>query len=151
MGRVVRYNRPGDTFEPHVDWIVDPADPELELLGQRVATGLVYLTDVPDGVGGGTDFPQLGVRVRPRAGDMLLWPNVAADGRPLPETEHEAQPITAEGVHKAAINVWARDRPLPTDPALLVSLTSAMKPRPVCPRWYMGAKAFPIRGVHATI
>eukprot|EP00971_Amphidinium_carterae_P194171 3853102-Amphidinium_carterae.1 len=37
----------GDTFEPHVDWIADEQDSQLAVLGQRVATGLLYLNDVP--------------------------------------------------------------------------------------------------------
>lgn len=120
--RLVRYSRLGQTFEEHVDWIVDPQDPQLELLGQRVATALVILESVPEAAGGETDFPCLGIAARPEAGTALLWPNVCADGRPLPELIHEAKPISREGVQKTALNVWVRDRPLPTDPAVLESL-----------------------------
>lgn len=120
--RLVRYARPGQAFEEHVDWIVDPWDPQLELLGQRVATALVILESVPEAAGGETDFPCLGIRLRPEAGTALLWPNVCADGRPLPELIHEAKPISREGVQKTALNVWARDRPLPTEAAVLENL-----------------------------
>lgn len=120
--RLVRYSRPQHAFEPHVDWIVDATDPQLEMLGQRVATALVYLADVPADAGGATFFPEHDIRVPPRLGAALLWPNVAADGEPLWETEHEAQPLLREGVVKAAVNIWARDRPLPRDPAVLGSL-----------------------------
>jgi len=120
--RIVRYSRPGDTFELHVDWIVDGSDSQLELLGQRVATALVYLTDVPIGVGGATEFPRLGVSVVPSAGMALLWPNVARSGMPLESTQHVALPLSREGVTKIAANVWVRDRPLPTDPDVLHQL-----------------------------
>merc|ERR1712008_292219 len=94
--RLVRYSRPGDTFEPHVDWTCDASDPQLELLGQRIATGLLYLTDMPNEAGGETDFPHLGLRVRPKLGELLLWANVGEDGRPLAQTEHEARPLVME-------------------------------------------------------
>jgi len=120
--RVVEYSRVGDTFEPHVDWIADEQDSQLAVLGQRVATGLLYLTDIPAEAGGATVFPKLGLSVQPRAGQLLLWPNVDGLGTPLPDMEHEACPLSASGVTKAAVNIWARDRPLPTDPAVLSTL-----------------------------
>ncbi|CAE8733610.1 unnamed protein product [Polarella glacialis] len=120
--RLVQYSRPGDAFESHVDWIADEDDPQLDQLGQRVVTALVYLTDVPEGSGGETWFPKLGISVLPRMGTALIWPNVDPSGRPLPETEHEARPLTARGVTKAAVNVWVRDRKLPTDEKILASL-----------------------------
>ena len=83
---------------------------------------LVYLGDLPADAGGETWFPHLGLSVAPRAGAALVWPNVDAGGRPLPETLHEARPLAAEGVEKVAVNVWARDRPLPTDPKVLSGL-----------------------------
>lgn len=120
--RLVQYSKAGDTFEPHVDWIVDERDAQLGLLGQRVATGLVYLGDLPPGAGGTTAFPRLGLDVAPEAGAALLWPNVDAQGQPLWSVEHEARPLTRDGITKLAVNVWVRDRPLPTDPAVLESL-----------------------------
>lgn len=120
--RLVRYSRPQHAFEPHVDWIVDALDPQVQVLGQRVATALVYLTDVPADAGGATSFSEPAVQILPQCGAVLLWPNVAEDGEPLWETEHEAQPLVREGVVKAAVNIWARDRPLPTDPAVLDNL-----------------------------
>lgn len=120
--RLVRYSKVGDTFEPHVDWVVDATDSQLALLGQRVATALLYLDDLPEGVGGETYFPRLGLKVRPVAGAALLWPNVDAFGKPLEATQHAALPLTAEGVCKLAVNIWIRDRPLPTDERILASL-----------------------------
>ncbi|CAJ1362151.1 unnamed protein product [Effrenium voratum] len=123
--RVVRYSRPEQGFERHVDWIVDASDPQLELLGQRVATGLLFLDDLPKGVGGETDFPALGLAVTPMTGTALLWPNVDADGRPLPEMIHEGVPLKER--EKVVVNVWVRDRPLPTDPAILENLLQSKR------------------------
>ncbi|CAL1159477.1 unnamed protein product, partial [Cladocopium goreaui] len=83
--RAVHYGRPDQGFEQHVDWIADASDPQLEQFGQRVASALVFLSELPEGAGGETDFPVLGVTVTPKKGTALLWPNVACDGRPLPE------------------------------------------------------------------
>mmetsp|Transcript_31414 Transcript_31414/g.104165 ORF Transcript_31414/g.104165 Transcript_31414/m.104165 type:complete len:110 (-) Transcript_31414:23-352(-) len=104
------------------------------MVGQRVATVLVYLNDLPDGcLGGATRFTQLGgrgpggdigqegLRVRPRRGAAVAWPNVGLGGAPLFETEHEAEPLElpiahccgGEAPRKVAMNIWIRDRPVP--------------------------------------
>ncbi|CAK8996587.1 unnamed protein product [Durusdinium trenchii] len=119
--RAVRYGRPEQCFEPHVDWIADPSDEQLLELGQRVASLLVFLSTLPEGRGQ-TDFPALGVSVTPQTGAALLWPNMDMNGQPLPEMIHEAKPLEEEGLEKIALNVWVRDRPLPTDPAILETL-----------------------------
>ena len=61
----VRY-RPGEKFTWHLDAL--PPSPDLVSKGgQRTATLLVYLTDLPEGDGGATAFRDLGpLRVRPR-------------------------------------------------------------------------------------
>lgn len=61
----VRY-RPGEKFTWHLDAL--PPSPELAGKGgQRIATLLVYLTEMPEGDGGATAFRDLGpLRVRPR-------------------------------------------------------------------------------------
>eukprot|EP00434_Breviolum_minutum_P001445 symbB.v1.2.001273.t1/scaffold64.1/size360880/5 len=66
--RVVHYGRPDQAFEQHVDWIVDPADSQLATFGQRIASALIFLSDLPPGVGGETDFPVLGLSVTPKKG-----------------------------------------------------------------------------------
>ena len=54
----VRY-RPGEKFTWHLDAL--PPAPDLEAKGgQRTATLLVYLTDMPEGDGGATAFRDLG-------------------------------------------------------------------------------------------
>lgn len=66
----VRY-RPGEKFTWHLDAL--PPTPELPGKGgQRIATLLVYLTELPEGDGGATAFRDLGpLRVRPRK----VWEN----------------------------------------------------------------------------
>lgn len=68
----VRY-RPGEKFTWHLDAL--PPTPELASNGgQRIATLLVYLTDLPEGDGGATAFRDLGpLRVRPCKVSGVLW------------------------------------------------------------------------------
>jgi prolyl 4-hydroxylase len=80
--------------------------------GVRILTFFMYLNDVEEG--GETDFPQLGITVKPKKGQALLWPNVymrnpdARDGR----TMHQALPVK-KGV-KYAANLWLHQRDFKT-------------------------------------
>lgn len=67
----MRY-RPGEKFTWHLDAL--PPAPDLASRGgQRTATLLVYLTDMPEGDGGATAFRDLGpLRVRPRKVTYLV-------------------------------------------------------------------------------
>mmetsp|Transcript_47727 Transcript_47727/g.108315 ORF Transcript_47727/g.108315 Transcript_47727/m.108315 type:complete len:187 (-) Transcript_47727:262-822(-) len=83
--QTVRYN-PGEAFSWHLDAL--PPSPELVAKGgQRVATLLVYLRDLPEGAGGATTFRDLGpfgaqasgtaaaepLAIRPTKGTALLF------------------------------------------------------------------------------
>lgn len=110
--QLVRYSA-GQYYAPHVDW-GGPEDASLWLSGQRVATVLAYLNDLPYGSGGATNFPRLGVRVAPAQGAALIWPNVDGTGQPLDAVLHEAEPLVeGTAVEKIALNIWIRDRPTP--------------------------------------
>ena len=80
---VLRY-QPGQQYRPHLD-----ALPSLE--NQRVVTALVYLND--DYVGGETEFPHLGLKVKGRKGDVLVFRNTRPDGSPDPLSEHAGLPV----------------------------------------------------------
>ncbi|XP_077551240.1 prolyl 4-hydroxylase subunit alpha-1-like [Haemaphysalis longicornis] len=67
----------GGHYTPHIDLVdVDREDRDADYQGRgtRLATLLLFLSDVP--AGGATAFVHLGVAVRPRAGDALFWFNV---------------------------------------------------------------------------
>ena len=72
--QLLRYG-PGGEFKPH-------HDAEKEGGNQRILTGLVYLSDDYDG--GETQFTRTDFSFRGRKGDILLFSNVRADGRPDP-------------------------------------------------------------------
>lgn len=102
---------PGQEYKPHFDFI-DPGVAhfarELQQLGQRTVTFLIYLND--DYEGGATTFPRLDWSFKGKAGDALAFWNVT-DGRPDPRTLHAGTPTSA-GV-KWLFSKWVRDRPLP--------------------------------------
>lgn len=74
--QTVRYRR-NEKFTWHLD-ALGPLESKPETGGQRIATLLVYLTDLEDTDGGATIFRDLGVddqylRVRPQQGSALLF------------------------------------------------------------------------------
>ena len=94
----VLHYEPGQEYKPHFDFI-DPGvahfAQEVQRLGQRIVTFLIYLND--DYEGGAPAFPR------------VFW-NVT-DGRPDPRTLHAGTPTT-DGV-KWLFSKWVRDRALP--------------------------------------
>ena len=109
--QLVRY-APGQYF----NWHYDAVPPTLlNNGGQRVATLLVYLNDVPEGGrtsfrdlrAGGTDEAgqPLRLMVAPKKGRAILFCPAAADGVPDDRTLHAGEP-TAQGEDKWIAQVW---------------------------------------------
>lgn len=103
---------PGETYRAHFDFL-HPEEAQfagqIQALGQRIATFLVYLND--DYAGGETEFSRAGFRFKGRAGDALFFFNVTPDGRPDPMTLHAGLPPTSG--EKWLLSKWVRARPLP--------------------------------------
>lgn len=76
--QVVQYDEGGSEAGAHTDFLPQQ---ETEPAGARLATLLIYLSDVEEG--GGTAFPALGITVQPRLGQALLWFNMD-----LPRQQH---------------------------------------------------------------
>ena len=79
----------GQQFKPHHDFFHPDTDYwQRERLagGQRSWTAMIFL-DQPE-AGGNTEFPELGIGVRPEAGRMLLWNNCNPDGSLNHKTLH---------------------------------------------------------------
>jgi len=106
---MVRYGR-SDEYAPHYDWF-DPATPpgrkQLEVHGQRIATVILYVSDVD--AGGSTVFPRLGITIRPGRGNALYFWNLNRHGMPEPLTIHAGAPV--ERGEKTIVNKWFRERP----------------------------------------
>lgn len=97
--QVLRY-APGQQYRLHSDALPGATN-------QRIATAIIYLNE--GFTGGETAFPDLGIRVVPRAGDMLVFDNVLPDGRPDPRMRHAGLPVT-QGVKWIATR-WIRAHP----------------------------------------
>ena len=72
--------------------------------GQRSWTAMIFLNDVEEG--GATEFPHLGIGIRPQAGTMLMWNNMKPDGSMNYKTLHTGTPVI-KGV-KHIITKWYR-------------------------------------------
>ena len=119
--QTVRYRR-NEKFTWHLDALSPEEANNPSGSGQRVATLLVYLTDVPTGSGGATMFRDLGngvddqqpLKVRPKKGSALLFfpsaggiPGVPFDIRTLHCGEAVAEDAENE---KWIAQLWLRQR-----------------------------------------
>lgn len=100
----------GQEFKHHYDYFVPKHaywDHERQRGGQRSWTAMGYLNAVDEG--GATDFPRLNLSIPPQPGVLLVWNNMAADGRPNPRTIHAGAPVV-RGV-KYVLTKWYRANP----------------------------------------
>lgn len=100
--QIVRY-KAGQQFRWHYDEVPRSL---LANGGQRRATLLVYLNDVP--LGGATAFRDLGVAVQPKAGRALLFCPSDVDGVPDDRTLHAGEPPLAG--EKWIAQLWLHER-----------------------------------------
>ena len=68
----------------------------------RYATVLVYLQDVE--MGGETEFPLLGIKVKPKKGLALVWNNMDEHGNCEPLSLHDAKKVHKG--HKYILQRW---------------------------------------------
>jgi prolyl 4-hydroxylase len=89
----------GGEYLPHFDYFetegLEAQQPgmvsPLQSGGQRIATMVVYLNDVP--AGGGTIFPHIHLETRPKKGGALYFSYQLADGSVDPMTLHGGSPV----------------------------------------------------------
>ncbi|MBY4897428.1 2OG-Fe(II) oxygenase [Cupriavidus sp. AU9028] len=102
--------KPGGEYQPHFDYF-NPARlgeaRQLRVGGQRVATMVIYLNDVP--AGGATAFPRLGLRVMPVRGNAVYFGYRGEDGSLDERTLHAGLPV--EQGEKWIATKWLRERP----------------------------------------
>jgi prolyl 4-hydroxylase len=84
----------GQEYRPHHDYF-DPEKPgnyrALAKGGQRFATVLIYLNTVE--AGGETHFPLVDLKIRPKAGDALIFYNLCANGALDEASLHASLPV----------------------------------------------------------
>lgn len=106
--QLLRYEK-GNEYRPHFDWF-DPALPgprkHLERGGQRLATIIMYLSDVEQG--GGTSLPNIGLQVQPKKGCAVFFANTSPYYVPDQQTLHAGEPVV-KGVKYIATK-WLRER-----------------------------------------
>jgi prolyl 4-hydroxylase len=111
---ILNYRR-GEEYKPHFDFItpVQEKEPifarELETIGQRIATVLVYLND--DYEGGETEFPLLDWRFKGNVGDALIFWNFSLLGEGERLSWHAGKAVTKG--EKWLLSKWVRQRPVP--------------------------------------
>uniref|UniRef100_A0A3Q1HK24 Fe2OG dioxygenase domain-containing protein n=1 Tax=Acanthochromis polyacanthus TaxID=80966 RepID=A0A3Q1HK24_9TELE len=83
----------GGQYEPHFDFgRKDEPDAFEELgTGNRIATWLLYMSDVP--AGGATVFTDVGAAVWPKKGTAVFWYNLYPSGEGDYRTRHAACPV----------------------------------------------------------
>ncbi|XP_017470548.1 PREDICTED: prolyl 4-hydroxylase subunit alpha-2-like [Rhagoletis zephyria] len=95
----------GGHYEPHFDFFTDNSTFSPSV-GNRLATGIFYLSDVEEG--GGTAFPYLRLLVKPQHGSVLFWYNLHRSEEPDYRTRHAACPVLKGS--KWIANIWVRAR-----------------------------------------
>lgn len=100
---------PGQQFKPHNDWFYTSEkywQLERKRGGQRCWTAMVFLNEVEEG--GETHFTEVGIKIAPKPGVLMLWNNALPDGTPNEGTMHAGTPV-AKGA-KYVITKWYRTR-----------------------------------------
>lgn len=100
---------PADQYKPHYDWFEPNAPGSASIMdqgGQRLATFILYLTDVE--AGGSTAFTNIGLEIFPRKGNALFFLDTDAYHRPDKATLHAGSPVI-RGT-KIVANKWLRER-----------------------------------------
>lgn len=99
----------GGEYLPHFDYFDPNPGDDVSPLGnggQRIATVVIYLSDVP--AGGGTIFPQLGLEVKPRRGSAVYFSYRRPDGSTDPASLHGGCPVLRG--EKWIATQWFRER-----------------------------------------
>uniref|UniRef100_A0A672RS00 Prolyl 4-hydroxylase subunit alpha-1 n=2 Tax=Sinocyclocheilus grahami TaxID=75366 RepID=A0A672RS00_SINGR len=98
----------GGQYEPHFDFgRKDEPDAFKELgTGNRIATWLIYMSDVA--AGGTTVFPEVGATVKPMKGTAVFWYNLFPSGEGDYSTRHAACPVLLG--NKWVSNKWIHER-----------------------------------------
>ncbi|XP_030629240.1 prolyl 4-hydroxylase subunit alpha-1-like [Chanos chanos] len=93
----------GGHFKPHTDSLVRP---RLSITQDRIATVLIYLSDVQSG--GATVFPEIGAALQVQKGSAVFWYNLLRSGEEDDNTLHAGCPVLNGS--KWIANKWIHER-----------------------------------------
>uniref|UniRef100_A0A3P8SQY1 procollagen-proline 4-dioxygenase n=1 Tax=Amphiprion percula TaxID=161767 RepID=A0A3P8SQY1_AMPPE len=98
----------GGQYEPHLDFVRQHELYAFEELGtgNRIATWMFYMSDVP--AGGATVFTEVKVAVWPIKGTAVFWYNLYPSGEGDNRTQHAACPVLVGS--KWVSNKWIHER-----------------------------------------
>lgn len=100
---------PGQQFKPHNDWFYTTEkywQLERKRGGQRSWTAMAFLNQVEEG--GETHFTNVGIKIEPKPGVLMVWNNALPDGTPNEGTMHAGTPVVRGA--KYVITKWYRTR-----------------------------------------
>ncbi|MEM7779716.1 MAG: 2OG-Fe(II) oxygenase [Pseudomonadota bacterium] len=111
IGEAIQGQRylPGQQFKPHNDWFYETEKywkGERKRGGQRSWTTMAFLNEVEEG--GETHFTEIGIKIEPKPGVLLIWNNALRDGSPNLGTMHAGTPVIKGS--KYIITKWYRTR-----------------------------------------
>lgn len=96
--------KPGQYFKPHTDYFEGTTyNTNCLSSGNRTHTLMIYLND--DMEGGHTNFPRLGLSIKPQKGMAVVWENMK-DGQTVPDVLHEGSAV--ESGSKYIVTSWWR-------------------------------------------
>lgn len=111
IGEAIQGQRylPGQQFKPHNDWFYTSErywQDERKRGGQRSWTTMAFLNEVEEG--GETHFTEIGIKIEPKPGVLLIWNNALPNGAPNEDTMHAGTPVIKGA--KYIITKWYRTR-----------------------------------------
>ena len=105
--QVVVYEK-GQKFNPHYDFF-SADSPDILTRGNRNKTILVYLNDIHEDFGGATVFPNIGLKIQPKAYSAIYFENMNDKGVDY-NTLHAGEELLTDKIKKYAINIWFREK-----------------------------------------
>jgi len=105
--QVVVYEK-GQKFNPHYDFF-SPDSQDIGIRGNRNKTILVYLNDVEEHFGGATVFPNIGLKIQPKAYSAIYFENMNGPNVDY-NTLHAGEELKTDEIKKYAINIWFREK-----------------------------------------
>ena len=111
--QLLRYE-PSQRYNAHHDFFTEGPD----AANNRIKTALIYLNDLEsDDEGGGTEFPEINIEIRPKTGRVVVWQNCDAEKGKAATAENCDKRTLHAGLptHKSikfALNAWVRNIPV---------------------------------------